>query len=207
MLLATALTAIAADSINQSFDATGGSSLAVSSVSSLAQTFTLATTGKLTSVALQISRSEEASGEFSLIILPTTSSGKPDGSAKYLFSQTFPVAAIAAVGPFQYTYQKFDISAAELEVLPGDQLAVALVHAGFYPNWVNWAAMSPGGYSRGSAFVETSGQTTNWETLLIQPTGPTSDLGFQIYVSGTADLIGLGMPLIKAAIERKSRNN
>ena len=89
----------AAEALDQQFDATGGgSSVAVTSVSSLAQTFRVGLEGMLSRVDLMLGRTEQATGDFTLMILPTTDQGEPDGSVDALFSRTYPVTFVSAIG-------------------------------------------------------------------------------------------------------------
>lgn len=168
--------------LDQEFDATnGGASVAVAYPFGFAQTFTTGREGILSRVALMLGRQEAATGDFTLMILPTTSEGFPDGSGALLFSKSYPVTAVSTIGPFQYTYTTFDISEAGISVVPGDQLAIAITRQSIgAEEWLQWDVNVVGGYAGGASFQDRTGGIDDWEFYGFPGPGA---FGFQTFVS------------------------
>jgi hypothetical protein len=177
-LIAVASTAFAAPAIDQSHvisSSVGG--LSILADYSPAQTFTVGAAGKLSKVDVQIGRDSGANGNLSLEIYPTTG-GAPSGSP--LFSTPISASSIPIAGPSaSLPFTSVDLSAANLNVTPGQQYAIALRGtAGFddpNPFW-NWG--SPG-YSGGNPYDSAFGQP--WDEV-----NQTFDFGFRTWVDAAA---------------------
>lgn len=199
MTLAYALPSSAAPVLDQSFDAvaTGSDSgLSIVSLQSVAQTFTVGTSGLLSGVAVQVSAvtlnpsDPPPTADLVFDILPTigrTPSKTPLASGLVPRAQIPPTMLDV---PFVF----IDLTAFNIFVDIGDMLAIALSHssAGAY-SWVRGRTQP---YSRGAGFVSFP---TNTE---FRPGG--DDLGFQTFVDpdaivvqvsepGTIALLGLGL--------------
>ena len=151
----------AAPIVDQSFSAVGGgASIAVQDGQGLAQVLTVGLGGLLTEVDIQVDRQAAATGTFSLSIL-SASGGVPGGDGSSLFIVTRPVSDITTIGPFNYNFLSFDVSGAGLFVTPGEQLAIAVLHASLgYPDWVQWETNSGAGAFHGNGSL-----TTTWQAL------------------------------------------
>ena len=73
-------------------------------------------------------RKAAATGTFSLSIF-SASGGIPSGDGSSLVTVIRPVSDITTIGPFNYDFLSFDVSGAGLFVTPGEQLAIAVLHA------------------------------------------------------------------------------
>jgi hypothetical protein len=152
-----------------SFGGDGAPGSAVNPTQSVAQTFTVGLTGVLATIDLGIYRDPAANtGDVTLDIVPAGALPAYDLSSS-LFTTTIPIGSIPLLTT---NLTSVDVSAAQLSVNAGDQLAIVLRRQSG-PSWVVWqdSALE---YSKGSFFTWHPGWTT-WMPV-------TGDHRFQTWV-------------------------
>jgi hypothetical protein len=163
--------------VDQQADATGGgSSIAVISTQSLAQSFEVGVAGQLSQVDLMVSRSASTAGSFMLSIVPV-SAGTPD-TTNPLFTQAYSTSVLSSVGPFAYTFQAFDLGENAFSISAGEQLAIVLTSQ---DDFINWEATAPTAYLRGEAFILSPFFGPSWIGMFSNTGG--ADLGFRTLVT------------------------
>jgi hypothetical protein len=157
------------------FGGAGAPGSAVTSGQTVAQTFTVGVSGSLTTIDLGLYKDPGTIGDVTLEILPFSVFPTFDFSAS-LYSTTIPITSIPLLTT---ALTSIDVSAANLSVTSGEQLAIALHRSAGPANsspWVVWQDSDPASpYPGGSFFVFHPG-FTQWLSV-------SGDHRFQTWVS------------------------
>ena len=192
------------------FTTSSGSAAAVESYQTIAQTFTVGISGKLSAIDLLLFKNEEASGELTLSIYSTFNNA-PDTTAPSLFSQSYPVSMLKLENPLNYAdttdnLVKFNLSSANIKVVVGEVYAYVLTRSLYTnPDWVLAYELNSSKYMRGGFYLKQP-QDLNWRAI------NSVDLGFRTYVSkvpepSTHTILALGlMGLASRRFKKKYRS-
>jgi hypothetical protein len=166
----------------------------------LSQTFTVGTSGQLTSVDVMIRRAlAVGSTTLFLDVRNTTVGGLPvsnDSGSGVLASVSFPSDSLS----FNYAFFSVDLSSFNLDVTAGDLLAIAL-RTPDQTAIVQWAGeLNPSFYVGGSAYFRSS---PVWQEFSFQ-----ADLGFRTFVDAASvpepsALFLLPVAMVGAVIRRR----
>jgi hypothetical protein len=119
----------------------------------LAQTFTVGLTGQLTEVDVAIVQFSVTPGNVFLEIRPTLADGSPGLDPTFLAQTTVPAANVPSGFDPSNPLTAFDLTAANLQVTAGEQLAI-VVYANFPGALFTWVGATGNLYPRGSYFSE-----------------------------------------------------
>ncbi|MHC4341408.1 MAG: PEP-CTERM sorting domain-containing protein [Planctomycetota bacterium] len=182
-----------ADSIlDQSYDPSSSDAAAVVGLSNVvdwAQTFTVGTTGILTSVEVKIFRSpDDIIVDPLLFDVRSTNSGAPAASdigSAILFSTSLSASSISTTAGFA----SVNLGSAAVPVSSGDVLAIVLRSDDSVNDAYHWKGTKANGYSGGGAFFRIG--SGNWKS------GTPADLAFKTNLTPTPEpgsiaLFGLG---------------
>ena len=150
----------AAPILDQQYVPTGSGSANFQIDQSLAQTFTVGIDGILSSVAVLIARGSPAPAEGFTLSIVDAPGGTPDFSS---------VLASAFIEPARvstsFTFVPVDLSAAMLDVVVGQRLAIYLTSLAPNGSGINpyaWFGDLAGLYAGGVGYVRTSATTRDW---------------------------------------------
>lgn len=151
--------------------------LAIITVQSLAQAFTVGVEGVLTEIDLQIYKNTGTTGDITLTIR-TTTDGVPDpDDSLVLFEDVISLDDIPTIDNvfLEVPFTPVDVSSAGIAVAPGDMLAVSLSREGAgSPPWATWrqnGIVYDGGFS-----FQRANSSQSWSLI------PGFYAGFQTYV-------------------------
>lgn len=170
--------------LDQSYVLDGGlGGFVLSSEQSLSQVFTVGIGGTLTQVGIQLYQVGDI-GDVTLTIRPTVG-GVP--GVETLVTTVIRITDIPRVFAPPVPVTLIDVSAAHIEVAPGDQLAISLSRALFDPGFgpqVVWMSLPEvPAYAGGAAFTSFGQPPDTWRVL--SDSGRRRSFGFQTFVERT----------------------